>query len=130
MEVWRKMTLVSTEPYTDDETWISRYEYLLPDDEATGKTISNIKIVMKRPTGKVTNQNLGKATGKVQLFALAHIPKMSTIKFSNSAVQFDYNEDSEILRVVAPRNTDLIITYNWIGEEIRVRSWSAAWTLA
>lgn len=130
MEVWRKMTKVSTEPYTDDETWLSRYEYVLPDDEAANKVISNIKIVMKRPTGKVTNANLGKATGKKQLFALPHLPKMSTIKFSNSSVTWDYNEDSEILSVVAPRNTDLVISYSWVGEEIRVRSWSAAWSLA
>lgn len=131
MEVWRKMSLVTTEPYTDDgETFVSRFEYVLPDDDATNKTIANVKFVLKRNTGTVTNFNLGNATGKKQLLSLAHLPKMDSISFNNANVQWNYDENSNILSVVAPKNTALVISYNWIGAPINIRSWSAAFTLA
>lgn len=129
VEVWRPMSKISTEPYTDEESWVSRYEYELPDSDATNKTIANVRLVLKRPSGKVTNQNLGKATGRLQLFALDHLAKKSSIKFTE-AVEQSYDENSGILRVTGTRNKQLVVTYNWIGEELTVYGFSAGFSVA
>lgn len=134
MESWKKMTLETTQPYTDDaESFVSRYSYMLSDSDASSdKTISNIKLVLQRPTGKVTGYSLGKATGRKQLFALPHIPKKSTIKFPNAAnpVEFNYDEETEILAVTAKKKTDLVMNYSWVGEEVTVYGFSAGWSIA
>ena len=127
-EVWRKMTLNVTEPYTDDETVMSRFSYTLPDSEATDKTISNIRIHIKRPSGTVSNYSLGTATGKKQLFVLPHQAKASSIKFSED-VDWEYDNDSYILSVVAKKNTALVISYKWTGENVGIVSWAAGWAI-
>ena len=128
-EEWRQMTLERTEPYTDGQTYVSRFAYVLPDEETAGKTISNVRIKMIRPNGSVRNQNLGVATGKNQLFVLPHIPKASTIKFTQS-VDFEYNEENNILSLVAAKNTALKISYSWVGESIIIYSLAAGWACA
>ena len=130
-EEWLAMTLVSRQPYNDDDgTWVSRYEYTLPDNLTAGMTISNVRIKMHRTSGTVTNGSLGKATGKKQKFALAHLAKGKGMKFSDSNVSWSFNADDNIVTLVAPKNTALKITYKWSGETITVYSLSAGWSAA
>ena len=132
VELWRKMTKVATEPYTDDgETFVSRYEYELPDSDATDKVISNVRLVLKRPTGKVTSYTLNRnAKRKKNLFTLPHLAKRKTIKFTSADVEFDYDEQSGILFTVSPKNTPLVCSFSWEGEPIEIYGFSAGWSLA
>ena len=107
---------------------MSRFSYTLPDSEATDKTISNIRIHLKRPSGTVSNYSLGTATGKKQLFVLPHQAKASSIKFSED-VDWEYDNDSYILSVVAKKNTALVISYKWTGENVGIVSWAAGWAI-
>lgn len=129
-ESWRRMTLERSEPYTDGETYASRFVYTLPDDQASGLTVSNVRLRLKRQSGRVTEENLGKATGKRQLISLPHIPKASSISFTSDDVDFTYNEDTQLLIVRAPKKTDLIISYKWYGEPVILRSFASAWSVA
>lgn len=130
-EIWTQMPLEYTEPYNDVRaTYLSRYCFTLADDATKGKTVSNVRLKMVRPSGKVTNGSLGYATGKTQLFVLRHVPKASSIKFSDATVDFDYNEDNNILSLIAPKNTPLLCSYSWTGESVTVYSFAAGWACA
>lgn len=130
-EHWRTMTRDYTEPFNDNQSsYTTRFSYTLPDDETAGMTMSNIRITMRRPSGSVSNGSLGTATGKNQLFVLKHVPKASSIKFSDSTVDFDYNEENNILSLVAPKGTALKVSYSWTGEKITVYSFAAGWACA
>lgn len=130
-EHWRTMTKDYTEPFNGTQAALTtRFSYTLPDEETSGLTMSNIRITMRRPSGSVSNGSLGTATGKNQLFVLKHVPKASTIRFSDSAVDFDYNEENNILSLVAPAGTALRCSYSWTGEKITVYSFAAGWACA
>ena len=130
VENWRQMTLEEREPLNDGSGNVtSRFTYALTDNE--GMSTSNVMIRLKRPTGSVKNYSLGKATGKTQLFVLPHIPKMSTIKFVNDiGDNWDYDEDSNILSLIAAKNTELVINYSWVGENVIVYSLVTGWACA
>ena len=130
VEVWRKMSKVSTEPYTDEETWVSRYEYELPDSDATDKVIANVRLVLKRPSGTVNNYPLGLASGRKQLKTLPHLAKRKSIKFTDPTIEFDYNETSHILSLIATKHTHPICSFSWEGEPIEIYGFSAGWSLA
>lgn len=129
-EVWRKMTADPVQPYNDaDGTYMTRYTYLLPDSEATGKVIANVRLRMVKRTGSASNVKLGTGTGKKQMFALAHRYKSSTIKF-NPACDWTFEEDSKILTVVAAKNSDIKISGNWVGIAPVIRSFAAGFAVA
>lgn len=129
-EVWRKMTLEKTEPYNDvDGTYVSYYSYTLPDEDATDKVTSNVRLKMVRPEGN-NHANFGTATGKKQLFTFQHAAIASTIKFSDSNVQWSYDEDSGILTVLAPKGTALVAFSKWRAEEVTIHSFAAGWSVA
>lgn len=131
-EVWRRMKLESTEKFNPDiGACTSYYSYTLPDDEAEDKTISNVRLRFRRPTGIVTNQKLGTAVGnKVQTFVLDHIPKESTIEFSDSTVSGKYDADSGVINVTGKKGRPIVISYEWKGEPVFVHSYSAGWSVA
>lgn len=136
VETWRRMTLEKTEPFNPkDGSCTSYYSYTLPDEEAgdadNPKTVSNVRLFFYRPLGKVENENLGKTNGKAQLFYLPHIPRASSITFSDSTIQHDFDPESYILTVQGKKaNRDIIISYNWIGERVEVYSFTAGWSVA
>ena len=131
-EVWRRMKLESTEKFNPDiGACTSYYSYTLPDDEAEDKTISNVRLRFRRPTGTVTNESLGTAVGnKVQTFVLDHIPNESTIEFTDSTVNGQYDEESGVLNVTGKSGRPIVISYSWKGEPIFVHSYSAGWSVA
>lgn len=128
-ENWLQMTRDGApQIYPDDGTYMSRYTYTLSDANAVGKTISNIRLKLTRPTGTVKNYSLGVATGKTQMFVLPHAADKSTITLAGlTADNFSYDEDSQILTVVAPKNTALTLGYTWIGEQIHINSLASGW---
>ena len=147
VEEWREMALDITEPYTGDATYSTRFTYALPDDEArpsdedSAKVISNVKIEMVRGKGSVKRENLGvTTTGKRQLFALEHVPKVNTIKFTSAdgkttygtdVINWKYNDETNILSLVGKtKNLPLYISYGWTGESVVIHSIACGWSVA
>ena len=75
----------------------------------------------------VTDELLGTATGVTQQFVLKHAALADTLEVN---AQFSYNEESQVLTCVAPVGTELLASYDWLGESHTVYSWSAAWAPA
>ena len=131
VEEWLQMTKESTQPYNDaGDTVVSRFVYSLPDSQTAGKSTSNIRIRMVRPTGRVNQWKLGTGTGKRQLFVLKHQPKLSTLTFTESAIDWTYDPETHILSLVAPKNADIKISFTYQGESITLYSLAAGWSCA
>ena len=123
-EVWREMTIdVNQQPYGDG-TYLTRFTYTLPDDEVDGQTVSNVRIQLYRPSGTIENESLGVGTGLIQQFVLSHAAKAETIRCN---ADFSYDADSQIITCVAPKDTEIVASYDWVGENPAVRQWSAGW---
>ena len=124
-EVWREMTKdVDQQPY-EDGTYLTRFTYALPEDEQYGQSVTNVRLQLYRTQGTITDEFLGKANGVTQQFVLKHAAKADTID-CNAA--WSYNEDSQILTCVAPAGTEIIASYDWIGESHTIYSWAAGWS--
>ena len=127
VEVWREMSVdVNQQPF-DDGTYLTRFTYTLPDEELNGQTVTNIRLQLFRTSGRATDEYLGIANGLTQQFVLAHAAKGETLMVN---AQFSYDEDSQIVTLIAPHGTELRASYDWIGESHTVYSWAAAWSPA
>ena len=122
-ETWRQMTAQEPQIYNDTGLYATKFTYTLPDD-VTGKTISNIKVQLYRPSGTVADQVLGTATGQRQLFVLPHYAKKETIR---SNAQFSYDDKSRVLTVVGDKDSEIKVSYDWIAETHEVRGLVAGW---
>ena len=120
-EIWREMEMTSVEPYKDSGLYATRFEYSMPDDE-NGKPIACVKFVLNRPAGDVTNEFLGIGTGLTQTFVLPHKARIDTIRIPNA--EFSYDEDSQMLRVIAQRGNDLLLSYCWTSESQEIRGFT------
>lgn len=126
-ENWLPMQqIIKSQPY-EDGTYMSKFSYTLDDDDTAGKQISNVRLQLDRPTGRVENQHLGIATGFVQQFVLPHAAKQETIELN---ADWKYDVDTQIITVTAPRGTDLTISYDYVGEPIVVYNFVAGWSAA
>ena len=112
-EIWRAMDLTHVEPFKESGLYSSRFEYAMPDIE-DGKPIACVKFILDRPVGDVVNESLGLASGLTQIFVLPHKAKIDTIKIPNA--EFSYDEDSQMLRVVGIRGSELTLSYSWVAE--------------
>ena len=126
-EVWHEMTRDIDQQFYSDGNRMTRFSFSLPDDQTQNKQVSNVRIVMTRPTGEVVDQSLGSATGKVQQVVLPHPAVQSSIQFN---ADWSYDADDKILTFVAPKGTALTISYGWLGEQPAVYSWAAGWNAA
>ena len=125
LEDWRPMTKeFDQQPYLDD-TYMTRFSYVLPDDVEASR--ANVRIRLGRPSGSVTNLSLGKATGKTQQIVLPHVAIPDTISLN---ADFTYNFDNRILTFVATKNTALKLSYDYRGEKHTIYSWAAGWAAA
>lgn len=124
LENWRPMTVETQQPY-DDGTYMTRFSYTLPDGEDAQR--ANIRLRFNRPAGTVTNQSLGKATGKTQQIVLPHLATPNTIELN---ADWSYDFDSRVLTFVAKKNTALTISYDYVGEQHTIYSWAAGWSAA
>ncbi len=118
-ENWIEMEKISTEVYDDSGQYITRFFYRTTDT----KKISAVKFSATRQTGNDT-VNLGSATGKFQAALLPHRAKSESI---NVAGSWKYNEDTQILEITAPKDTDLTLSYDWVGVLPKVNSFAVGW---
>lgn len=125
LEEWHPMIKeFDQQPYLDG-TYMTRFSYVLPDDSPA--TLANIRISLIRPEGTVINQSLGKATGRPQQIVLPHVAKTDSISLN---ADFTYDFDNRILTFTAPKDTDLVLSYDWYGEKHKIYSWAAGWAAA
>ena len=121
-EYWRQMEQTAVEPYKQTGWYATHFEYSMPDDE-NGKPIASVKFILDRPVGDVINENLGVGTGLTQTFVLPHKAKIETIRIPNA--EFSYDEDSQMLKVVAQRGTELNLSYSWVAESQEIDGFTA-----
>lgn len=125
VEVWHPMNVdFFQQPYRDG-SYMTRFSYVLPDD--TPASLANIRLKFFRPSGSVVNQSLGLATGKTQQIVLPHVAKTDSIQLN---ADFAYDFDTRVLTFVAPEDTDLILSYDYVGEQHKIYSWAAGWAAA
>lgn len=118
---WKLMNETDTQE-TDRGYYTTTYEYVIPTDSSY--TVSAIKYQLERPTGKVSNEVLGTATGKRQIFRLNHMAKKETIS-CNFPASYDYK--NQTLKVIGDKGKDIVVSYDWIAESPHVYGVMAGW---
>jgi hypothetical protein len=135
-ENWLEMSRpMNPQPYMDDvdeftvepRTYMTRFSYTLPDDAAVDTSLSNVRISLYRASGSVTNESLGKASGLVQQIVLPHAARQDTIQLN---ADWSYNNDTRVLTYVAERDKDLLLSYDYLGEQQIIYSWAVGWAVA
>ena len=122
-ENWLEMSKQSTEIYNEYGQYLTRFTYRL--DDSTNKKISAIKFFLTRQKGKVENQTLGIGTGRRQAFLLPHRAMADSIIATGSWI---YDEASQIFHTTATINSDIKISYDWVGTFPKIYSFVAGWT--
>ena len=107
----------------DSGAYTTEYAYTIPVHNGE-LTVTAIKYELIRPEGKVTNEVIGVGTGKRQIIQLPHFARKETI-VCNGKWSYDY--DSKRLTVIAPADTDIVISYDWIAESPVVYGVMAGW---
>ena len=107
----------------DSGTYTTEYTYTIPEHEGE-LTVTAIKYELIRPEGKVTNEVIGVGTGKRQIIQLPHFARKETIQCNG---KWSYDYDSKRLTVIAPADTDIVISYDWIAESPVVYGVMAGW---
>lgn len=125
-ETWVEMSKATTQVYNDTGYYGTKFEYEVPSTVA-GKTISNMKAVLYRPSGTVTDETIGTATGQRQLIVLPHFAKKESIVCTGS---WSYDDSSRILTVVDNKGSAIKISYNWLAETHEVYGLTAGWAEA
>lgn len=128
-EIWLPMEqIIDSQPYLDDEqTYMTRFNFALDEDDTADKQISNIRLQLVRSDGRVEDESLGDATGLIQQIVLPHAAKQSSIELN---ADWSYNADSHVLTFVADKNTPLVLSYDYLGEQQEILSWAVGWTAA
>ena len=107
----------------DSGAYTTEYAYTIPAHEGE-YTVTAIKYELIRPEGKVTNDVIGIGTGKRQIIQLPHFARKETISCNG---KWSYDYDSKRLTVIAPADTDIVISYDWIAESPVVYGVMAGW---
>lgn len=128
VENWLEMSkLIDSQPYIDDnESYMTRFSYVLPDADAVNTTQSNVRLSLYRSGGTVTDEDLGSASGLIQQIILPHAAKQETIIFN---ADWSYNPDSRLLTYVAAKDTPLTLSYDYLGEQQLIYSFAAGWAV-
>lgn len=125
-ETWIPMTKVTSQiGEANDE---SKFEYVNTDDN---RTITTVKVTMNRPTGVITNGALGTGNGRRQMFLLDHKAKDGTVVVhynGQTADNWSYDKDTNIITLVAPDKTDITVNYDWIAETGVIDSMYCGWS--
>lgn len=119
---WLPMTQGLTQN-NDSGNDTTEYTYQIPE-HSDALTVSAIRYELMRPTGHISDDILGTGTGSRQIFKLPHIAKKETIVCVGS---WSYNYDSRLLTVVADKDAEIKISYDWIAETPEVQSIAAGW---
>jgi hypothetical protein len=119
---WIEMTKGTTQ-VNDSGLYTTEYTYVIPTHEQS-LTVTAVKYALVRPEGTVTNETIGVGTGKRQLFQLPHIAKKETMQCSG---QWNFDQETNILTVIAPEGSDIVVSYNWIAETPKIYGIAAGW---
>lgn len=119
---WIEMTKGTTQ-VNDNGLYTTEYIYVIPAHEQS-LTVTAIKYALVRPEGTVTNETIGVGTGKRQLFQLPHIAKKETMQCSG---QWNFDRETNVLTVIAPEGSDIVVSYNWIAETPKIYGIAAGW---
>lgn len=119
---WIEMTKGTTQ-VNDSGLYTTEYTYVIPTHEQS-LTVTAVKYALVRPEGTVTNETIGVGTGKRQLFQLPHIAKKETMQCSG---QWNFDQENNILTVIAPEGSDIVVSYNWIAETPKIYGIAAGW---
>ena len=107
----------------DSGAYTTEYSYTIPAHDGE-YTVTAIKYELIRPEGKATNEVIGVGTGKRQIIQLPHFARKETIQCNG---KWSYDYDSKRLTVIAPADTDIVISYDWIAESPQVYGVMAGW---
>ena len=131
-EVWLKMNQTLVEPYNDvDNTVMTRYEYSLPDDYTDASALANIRLILTKRTGTVTNASYGVTTGKKQVIRLKHHYRPATLKLSDDRLAFTYDEVTGILVISSPaKDIPIKVSGKWVGVAPVIYSLVAGFSVA
>ena len=129
-ENWQEMQKGTTQLYQEDGLYSTDFSYSVT--AGTAKGISAIKIETEKPSGSVTNQQFGVATGRMQYFVLDHYARKDTISITASDVllpadQWNYDQATKTLSVVATKNAPLKYSFVYDAEVPVVRGIIACW---
>lgn len=123
-EVWQPMTRTTPQqPYGKNGAYASRFAYAGNLDNCS---CAAMRIRLVRPTGTVNYQLLGTATGYRQDYLLPH--KMTSIVVSNTK-DYSYDNDSQLLTLVAPANKVIGYAGKFIGEQHALYGFAAGFSL-
>ena len=114
----KNLQLEST--YQDGEIFASRFI----SDELIHKKITAIVYTIQTARGNIT-ENLGSSDGSLQTFELEHRALKESISCSGS---WTYDEDTQILKVIAPAGNDITITYDYVGKSPIIFEFAAGWS--
>ena len=87
------------------------FEFVATD--VTAKT-ATLKIEIIQQSGTVTEELLGKGTGKQQAFKLAHHARPETLQVTG-ATEWTFKEKTDTLLVTAKNGNDILVSYDWIA---------------
>ena len=87
------------------------FEFVATD--VTAKT-ATLKIEIIQQSGTVTEEVLGKGTGKQQAFKLAHHARPETLQVTG-ATEWTFKEKTDTLLVTAKNGNDILVSYDWIA---------------
>lgn len=124
VESWKDM-LGEISQVGNDGVHMSRFIYRLTDSE--NKRKSTVRFKIRRSSGSVANEVIGKADGSTQKFILPHRAQKESIT-ANGA--WTYDEASQILSVTGNIGDDLKVSYDWSGIIPTIYSYSVGWTPA
>ena len=112
-ENWLPMTCEGTTPCADSSLYITRFYFRNANSQN-----ATVKFSFKRKNG-VISKNLGTANGTTQTFVLPHRALSDSIILNGN---WQYDEDSRILKVTNTIGEDLTLSYDWTGELPKVES--------
>ena len=124
VEDWKEM-IGEISQVGNDGLHMSRFIYRMTD--STNKKNSAVRFTIRRGSGSVANEFLGKANGSTQKFVLPHRAQKETISVNGA---WTYDEATQILSVTGNIGDDLKVTYDWNGIIPTIYNYSVGWTPA
>lgn len=124
-ENWLPMAGALAQSYNDEGLYFSRFLFRL--SAYKDKKISAVRFRLKREVGNVIDSDLGAATGYEQTFLLPHRALKETVRLGGKC-SYQYDEETQILKVVGVAKEDLKLSYDWVGELPLIKEFVAGWT--
>ena len=119
-ENWREMALDFQ--HEDDGTTYSRFIYRTGN--AASGSVSAVKFRFEKKSGTESNEPLGTGTGKEQIFYLPHKARIETISCTGA---WKYDEAAQILKVIAPIDEEIAVSYSWTGAIPDAKEYVVGW---